>query len=147
MIYATNSDLTKFYAQALEFGVSDWADEIALAQADVILAVKTKWFFVEFGSLRTRGMVVQPVFNEDLLTPEQWTTAVVYRALSAYILPKLSNFRPEGDAFQVAASFFKERYVEELELQIAGGVEYDLNNDGTVSEAEKFPTLTNRLYR
>ena len=147
MIYATNSDLTKFYAQALEFGVSDWTDEIALAQADVILAIKTKWFFIEFGSLRTRGMVVQPIFNENLLTSEQWTTSVVYRALSAYILPKLSNFRPEGDAFQVAAAFFKERYVEELDLQIAGGVQYDLNADGSVSAAEEFPTLTNRLYR
>jgi len=147
MIIANNSDLTKYYPQALEYGISDWSAELASAQEDVLLIIKTKWFFVEFGSLRTRGMVTQPIFNPELLVATQWNKAVVYRALYAYVLPKLSNFRVEGDAFQKAAEFYDERFDEEMDLQLSGGVQYDLNKDGNISHAEEFPSLTNRLYR
>jgi hypothetical protein len=147
MTFATNSDLLKYYTTVMDHGVVDWSAEIAEAQGDIENIVKAKWFFVEFGSQRTRGMVIQPIFNPDLLVPAQWNKAVCYRALANYILPKLSTFRPEGDAFQKAVDFYDQRFDEEMDLQLSVGVQYDLNNDHTISEAEKFPTLTNRLYR
>jgi hypothetical protein len=43
--------------------------------------------------------------------------------------------------------FFDQRFDEEMDLQFGVGIEYDLNADGNVAITEKFPTLTNRLYR
>jgi len=147
MTFATNSDLLKYYTTVMDHGVTDWSAEIAEAQSDIENIVKAKWFFVEFGSQRTRGMVIQPIFNPSLLVPAQWNKVTCYRALANYILPKLSTFRPEGDAFQKAVDFYHQRFSEEMDLQLSVGVQYDLNNDHTISETEKFPTLTNRLYR
>jgi hypothetical protein len=147
MTFATNADLVKYYASALEHGVSDWTDELQQAEDDIKLVVKTKWFNLEFGSQRNRSTVTAPVFDGERLTATQWRQAACYRALSAYILPKLSTFRPEGDAFQQALTFFNQRYNEEMNLQLTSGVEYDINNDGNVTDVEKFPTYTNRLYR
>jgi len=147
MTFATNSDLLKYYTTVMDHGVTDWSAEIAEAQSDIENIVKAKWFFVEFGSQRTRGMVIQPVFNPSLLVTTQWTKATCYRALANYILPKLSTFRPEGDSFRQAVDFYDQRFDEEMDLQLSVGVKYDLNNDSVISEAEKFPTLTNRLYR
>jgi hypothetical protein len=147
MAYATNEDLVKLHPTILDHGIVDWTDEIQLAEDDINLIIKTKWFVQEFGSLRTRGMVIAPIFNPALLVPEQWTKATAYRALYAYILPKLSTFRPEGDTFSTAADFFDQRYDEEMDLQLSAGVMYDLNADGTIKESEKFPSLQNRLYR
>lgn len=146
-VFATNSDLVRLYPNAMDHGVADWTEHLAEAQGDIENIVKAKWFYPEFGSQRTRGLVVQPVYYPERLTASQWTKACVYRALSAYILPHLSTFRPEGDSFQEQMDFFDQRFDEEMDLQFGVGIEYDLNADGNVAITEKFPTLTNRLYR
>lgn len=147
MAFATNDDLVKIHPTVLDHGVVDWTDELAMAEDDITTMIKTKWFLVEFGSYRTRGMVAQPVYNPDLLVGSQWTKAVCYRALSAYIMPKLSTFRPEGDTFSVASDFYKARFDDEMDMQLNAGVQYDVNDDGEIKEAEKFSTFSNRLYR
>jgi len=147
MTFATNPDLLKYMPTVMEHGVTDWTQELADAEDDIKLIVKTKWFFVEFGSLRTRGMVQQPVYDPTLLVASQWNKATCYRALCAYILPKLSTFRVEGDVFQKQMDFFDARFDEEMDLQLSSGVKYDLNKDSNIGNAEEFPTLTNRMYR
>ena len=145
--FATNDDLVRLHPTVLDHGVVDWTDELAEAQKDVELIIKTKWFLIEFGSMRTRGQAYTPTFNPDLLVPEQWRKAVCYRALAYYIMPHMATFRPEGDTFSTAAEFFDTRFDDEMDLQLGGGVMYDLNADGNISNNEKFPTLTTRLYR
>lgn len=147
MSFATNSDLVKYYPTAMDHGVADWTADLTQAQGDVETLIKTRWFNQEFGQTRTRTVVGQPTYNPALLTESQWTRATVYRALSCYILPKLSTFRPEGDAFREQLAFFQNRFDEEFNLQVGSGVEYDLNNDNTVTSSEKFAVEQNRLYR
>lgn len=148
MPFATNSDLVKYYPTAMDHGVADWTTDLTQAQGDVQTLVKTRWFNLEFGSGRGRTNIIgQPIYDATRLTDLQWTRATVYRALSCYILPKLSTFRPEGDAFREQLAFFQSRFDEEMNLQFGSGVEYDLDNDNTVEAGEKFAVDQNRLYR
>jgi hypothetical protein len=119
-----------------------------MAQGDVETIVKTRWFNVEFGTVRSRSSVFGlPTYDATKLTDSQWTRATCYRALAVYILSKLSTFRPEGDSFREQLAFFQSRFEEEMNLQFGAGVEYDLDNDGTVETGEKFAIAQDRLYR
>ena len=144
--FATNDDILKYFPTAFEHGVADWTDELALAQTDVELKIKSKWYVSAFTSSRAAYSSSER-FDPELLTASQWTKSTVYRALSDYILPKLSTFRPEGDPFQVQIDFFSKKFAEELDMQITSGVEYDINDDGSIGDNEKYASSTNRLYR
>jgi hypothetical protein len=148
MPFATNDDLVKYFPTAMDHGVADWTAELAMAQGDVETIVKTRWFNQEFGTVRSRSSVVGlPTYDATKLTSSQWTRATCYRALAVYILSKLSTFRPEGDSFREQLAFFQSRFEEEMNLQFGAGVEYDLDNDGTVETGEKFAVAQDRLYR
>jgi hypothetical protein len=43
--------------------------------------------------------------------------------------------------------FYRSRYGEEMEQVFQDGVEYDADNDGTVTNAEKKPRHSGRLFR
>ena len=147
MSFATNEDLVKYYPTAMDHGVGDWSTELALAQGDVETLVKTRWYNQEFGTGRGRTLPSVPTFDATKLTATQWTRATVFRALACYILPKLSTFRPEGDAFREQLNFYQSRFEEEFNLQLGAGVEYDVNDDGNVTTGEKFAVAQDRLYR
>lgn len=147
MSFANNSDLVTYYPTAMDHGVADWTNELALAQGDVEILVKTRWFNQEFGQPQGRTIGSMPTFDPALLTETQWTRATVYRALAVYILPKLSTFRPEGDSFREQLAFYQNRFDEEFNLQLGSGVEYDLDGDNTVTTGEKFSVAQDRLYR
>lgn len=149
MSFATNEDLVEYYPNAMEHGVGDWTAELAQAQTDVETLIKSRWFNKEFDNGATRYRISGgfPTYDPSRLTASQWTRATCFRALSCYILPKLSTFRPEGDAFREQLNFFQNRFDEEFNLQLGAGVEYDTNDDGSVSEGERFQVDQMRLYR
>lgn len=148
MSYATNEDLTYYMPDALDHGVADWTNELAMAEEDVKREIKVRWFNVEFGTGKNfRGSVSVAQFDSTKLEAIQWKRATVYRAMSQYILPKLSTFRPEGDSFRERIDFYRSAYSEEMNLQLSSGVEYDFNDDGQVDAGETWATQQNRLYR
>lgn len=138
MAFANNENLQQYAPEVFEQGVDDWSDELALAETDVINRIKIDyWNKFESPSL----------FNSARLTESQWTKSTVYKALYAYILPKLSTFRPEGDPFMMQITFYKERFAEELSLQYGVGIEYDHNNDGSIDQASELERVELRLTR
>jgi len=138
MAFSTNNDLNIYAPEVFGQGVEDWSNELALAETDVINQIKIKyWNKYESPSL----------FDSSKLTAAQWTKSTVYQALYAYILPKLSTFRPEGDPFQMQISFYKERYNEEFNIQFGVGIEYDKDGSGTVEDSEITRFQQDRLYR
>jgi hypothetical protein len=151
MSFATNEDLVEYWSTAMDYGVADWTQELTQAQLDVETMIKSRWFNKEFNT-GVRYRISAPgnssAFNAGRLTESQWTRATCFRALSCYILPKLSTFRPEGDAFREQLNFFGSRFEEEFNLQLTAGVEYDLNDDGLIDiGGEKFEVDTSRMYR
>lgn len=136
-VFATNQDLMEYAPDVFSQGVDDWTDELAKAQADVVNQVKIKYW----QKYHTPGSL-----DIELLTASQWTKSTVYRALSAYLLPKLATFRID-DVFVEQIKFYKERYAEELDTQFALGIEYDTNADGEVTSGEVNEYRQDRLYR
>lgn len=136
-VFATNQDLMEYAPDVFTQGVDDWTDELAKAQVDVINQVKIKYW---------QKFHTPSRFNVDLLTASQWTKATVYRALSAYLLPKLATFRID-DVFVEQIKFYKERYAEEIDTQFALGIEYDNDEDGNIDDGEITEYRQDRLYR
>lgn len=137
MAFATNKNLHDWAPDVFDHGVDDWTDELGYAEDDVANNVKANYYAKHHNSRN---------FEKSKLTETQWTKAAVYRALSAYILPKLATFRID-DVFQAQIAFYKERYAEEMDLQFKLGIEYDTNDDGTVQDGEITEYNQGRLYR
>jgi hypothetical protein len=135
-MFATNNNLNQYAEDVFKHGITDWSDELADAESDIVNLVKAKYW----------NKMRSGIFDKDLLTQSQWTKATVFRALTMYILPKLSTFRVE-DVFMEQIHFYKERFSEEMDIQFAVGIEYDANEDDTVQESEKHEFVQDRLYR
>jgi len=137
MAFATNDDLTVYIHDIFDHGVSDWSDELALAETDVTNQIKIKYW----NKLNDKA-----TFDKTRLVEAQWKPATVYRALSAYILPKLSTYRID-DTFQEQLGFYKAQYAEEIDTQFQLGIEYDRDDSGTVESTEVETFTQTRLYR
>lgn len=139
MAFATNENLHSYAPDVFDQGVDDWGDELALAETDVVNQIRIRWW----------NRYEDPtLFDGTKLTDTQWTKSTVYKALYAYILPKLSTFRPEGDPFQTQINFYKERFEDEISVQFGIGIDYDRDGDGSVDANTEIDRLvTDRLYR
>ena len=139
MAMATNTDLEKYCPEVFEQGIDDWTDELTDAQADVENLIQYNWW---------NKMHSRSEWDATKLDETQWTKSTVYKAMAAYILPKLSTFRPEGDPFREQLSFYKERFEEEFDVQFGLGIRYDEDDDGNISDTgEVYEFDQSRLYR
>jgi hypothetical protein len=138
MAFATNNNLQEYAPEVFDQGVDDWTDELAKAEEDVKNMIQFKWF---------NKFYARKQWDPTKLVETQWTKTTVYQALYAYILPKLSTFRPEGDPFREQLSFYKDRFTEEWELQFGIGIKYDFGSDGTIGNEDIVEVAQDRLYR
>jgi hypothetical protein len=137
MAFSTDSDLTALLPDILTLGISSFTDEHARAQADIEREIRNKWW-------DKTGFSGE--LDATLLTDSQWTRAASYLVLWRYALPQLTNW-VDGDRFQNMIEFYRARYSEEMDAIFRDGVEYDANNDSTVTNAEKQPRYSGRLFR
>ena len=137
MAFSSDSDLTAIIPDILSFGISSFSAEHALAQAEIERELRAKWY---------PKLQLSVEMDANLLTASQWTKTSAYLVLWKHALPKLTNW-VDGDRFQNMITFYKTRYEEELASVIRDGVEYDFNDDNTVSESEKAPVHFGRLTR
>lgn len=136
MAFSSDTDLEELVPDILELGIESFAGFHADAQADIERDIRTKWW----SKTGYSGEM-----DATLLTDSQFTKAASYLVLWKYALPQLTNW-VDGDRFQSMIAFYKSRYSEEIESIYADGVEYDYNEDSTVSESERSTTV-NRLVR
>ena len=148
MAYATNSDLTQYVPSIVNHGITDFTTQLTEAESDVNRYLEVNWYNKTFTQgFDQIGRAVGAEFDATLLTDTQWTRATVFRALYAHILPLLSPFQVSGDTFQTMIDYYRNRFHEEIDMEIAQGVEYDLDNDGTVTRTEKHKVRQDRIYR
>jgi hypothetical protein len=134
MPYATLDDLLLVEPTITDYGVLDWDAELARSETEVNRILQVRWFLA-YQKTQSDNLV----FNAALLTDSQWTQATVYHALAYHIAPKLTKFENAGaeDKFQVMMAYYQGRFEHEMDLCLRLGVEYDLNNNNTVTSAEK----------
>lgn len=137
MAFSTDSNLIELVPDILDFGITEFTDEHARAQADVEREIRNRWW-------HRKG--IKGEMNASYLTESQWTRATSYLVLWKYALPQLTNW-VDDDRFLQMIDFYKARYGEELDAVFQDGVEYDADDDGTVTDKEKESIPLNRLDR
>lgn len=137
MAFSTDWNLQEIIPDILDFGIDNFIEEHARAQAELEREIRNRWWH------RTGNA---GELDASLLTESQWTKANAYLVLWKYALPKLTNW-VDNDRFLQMIDFYRVRYGEELEAVFADGVEYDADEDGTVQNDEKLPKPLNRLDR
>jgi hypothetical protein len=144
MSYATLSDLVLVEPTITDYGVLDWDAELARSEVEVNRILQVRWFLA-YQKTQSGNLT----FNATLLTETQWTQATVYHALAYHICPKLSKFETQGneDKFQVMMAYYQGRFEHEMDLCLRLGVEYDLDNNNTVTTQEKQSLQSLKLVR
>ncbi len=137
MAYSSDADLQDYQPDILDLGIDIFIDEHELAKKDIDREIKIKWFDKAHAG---------KVFDADKLVEAQLKTLSVYLVLWKYALPKLTNW-VDNDRFITMIDFYKSRYGEELADILSSGVEYDEDDDGTVSRIESQPVGAGRLIR
>jgi hypothetical protein len=142
MAYATITNLLQVEPTITEYGVLDWDAELARSEVEVNRILQVRWF------QSYKSSNGNSTFNAALLTESQWTQSTVYHALAYHICPKLTQFSgAEPDKFQVMIQYYSQRFEHEMDLCLRLGVEYDIDNNNTVTDSEKQSLKGLRLVR
>lgn len=151
MAMSTDDNLIEYQADILDYGIDDFESYHAKAREDILRKLRAEWW------VRSRNMTNFDIsrslpsleMDADRLTESQFTRCACYRVLSEYALPQLTKWNASGDEdkFQVMMMHYRKKYEEEFNSILQDGVEYDFNNDDTVSQSEKQPFHTRRLVR
>jgi hypothetical protein len=141
MAMSSDSDLTTYQPDILGYGISAFTSYHAKAQADIERELRSVWY-------PKTGYSAEEM-DEDLLTESQFARACAFRVLGWYALPQLTkwNTSTDKDKFQNMMDHYRSAYFDELDSVIRDGVEYDANEDSTISVSEKRPVHHGRLFR
>lgn len=148
MAMLTITDIQEYVPDVLDYGIQDFTAEIAKTEQDIYRLLRVRWWPTWKANrydIVVRGITIE--MNTSLLTATQFTRAAVYYCMAEHILPKLSQFQPDGDKFQEMMKHYRTSFETEFSLVLQDGVEYDYNDDGTVDVAEKQPQYFLRLQR
>jgi hypothetical protein len=148
MAFATITNITEYEPDILNYGLPEFDDAIAKAEQDVKRYLRVNWWpSQQIGRFDITIVGFNAEMDETKLTDSQFTRATVYCALGYYIYPRLSKFEPTLDVFQMKYDYYKKMYAEEIDMVIRDGIEYDVDDDGNVTAAEKTPNYFLRLKR
>jgi hypothetical protein len=137
MAFSTDSDLVELIPDILDLGIANFIEYHAKAEADIKREIRRKWW----PKTGNKGEM-----DDSLLTDAQWTRASSYLVLWKYALPQLTNW-VDGDRFQNMIDFYKARHAEEMDAVFQDGVEYDYDDDGSISDKERDIVAGGRLNR
>jgi hypothetical protein len=148
MAFANNAQLVEVLPTIINHGITDFTSDLAEAEKDVKRYLEVNWYNKTYsGGYNQIGRSVGSAYDASLLTETQWQRATIFRALSTHILPSLSPFTVGGDTFREMITFYKSRFNEEMDMEMAQGVEYDADDDGTISKGEVHRQRADRVYR
>jgi hypothetical protein len=144
MAYATFDDLKQVEPTIDEYGVLDWDVELARSETEINRVLKVRWYLAY---QKAHPSIATVELDTTLLDSTQFTQATVYHALAYHICPKLTQFQPDQDKFQIMMQYYQGRFEHEMDLILREGVRYDLDDDGTVERTEKQSVNPMRLVR
>jgi len=148
MAYATLNDLLDVDPHITDYGVLEWATELAKSEQEINRLLSVRWFpSYQKGRTDIRYSNLAVLMDEDKLDPTQWTKATVFHALAYHICPKLTKFEAEPDRFREMMDYYKARFEDEFDLCLRQGVRYDANDDNVYQDVEKTPDVFLRLRR
>jgi hypothetical protein len=76
-----------------------------------------------------------------------FTDLCVYHTLSEYLLAKVADFGNQDSAERQKIGFYDTKFRDLFDELIVAGDWYDFTNNGTITDAEKYPYVTNLVRR
>ena len=102
-----------------------------------------------FQGVIVRQAVSVPELDPFLIRARQgdFTDLCVYHCLSTYLYPKVADFGNPDSAERQKIGFYDEKFRSLFDELVSDGDWYDFNNDGSVTNAEKYPFPVNLVRR
>jgi len=108
--------------------------------------------------IRQSGSAAQVVYGQSLSVPpldpflilarqSDFTDLCVYHTLSEYLLAKVADFGNQDSAERQKIGFYDTKFRDLFDELIVAGDWYDFTNNGTITDAEKYPYVTNLVRR
>lgn len=138
MAISTDNDLLDYLPDLESFGIEDFSDDHSRAESDIYRHLRRDWFPMTGYSGE---------MDSTLLTSSQFTKLSVFRVLGWYVFPRLTKWSVDPDRFERQMTHYRSEYADEFEAILRDGVEYDANEDGSISVSEKAPVHHGRLVR
>jgi len=147
--YATLDDLKAVEPNITEYGILDWDVELARSTQEVQRVLSVRWWPQYSKQFKVNITIVgqMALMDATRLAGTQWTKATCYHALAYHICPKLTQFSPQTDKFQIMMNYYQGRFEHEMDLAIREGVQYDINQDGIIANFERLPDTYLRIRR
>jgi hypothetical protein len=144
MAYATLADLLAVEPNIQEYGVIEWDIELSRSENEINRVISVRWWPTR---RKNSGLRDADLMDTTRLDATQWTQATVYHALAYHVCPKLTQFSPDRDKFQIMMEYYRGRFEHEMDLCMREGVRYDTDGDNTFSDTEKASDTSLRLRR
>jgi len=104
--------------------------------------------------IRQSGSYADVVVGQSILVPalnpfqilarqNDFTDLCVYHSLSEYLLAKVADFGNPDSAERQKLGFYNEKFRGLFDELVTAGDWYDFTNNGTVTDAEKYPYVMN----
>ena len=146
--YAEDFDLKEYDDDIFDHNVSSFEAEIIRASADVLNKIKSEWWpkAIESVSSEDHDTGLMPAtLDEQYLNTAALKQITIFRALFAYIYPRLSTFI-DGDTSREKAAHYKTMFNDEWKV-IKGLPLYDFDKDSTFEDTERRGPIGRRLVR
>ncbi len=138
------ADVQTYQPDAFDFGlasndakVTTW---LGLTTEDILRELRIKWWQTYKTNVFTDITVLNTVeLDNTKVNLDQFKRAGVYLFLGKFFFPALTKFRPEADKdrFERMIEFYNSQYNIEFQKILEDGVEYDSDDSGTISVAER----------
>jgi hypothetical protein len=142
----TTSDVLKYQPDAFDFGISTTATEtinfLAQTTNDILRELRIQWFPTYKTNVYTDITVLNTLeMDNTKINLDQFERAGVYLFLGRFYLPALTKFRPEADKdrFERMAEYYMSEFNKEFRSILEDGVEYDSDDNASISKAEREP--------
>jgi hypothetical protein len=140
----TTSDVTAYQPDAFDFGIASGDSKVTTwiteTTNDILRDLRIRWWQTYKTNVYTDITVLNTVELEpDRVNLDQFKRAGVYLFLSKFFFPALTKFRPEADKdrFERMIEHYNSQYNVEFQKILEDGVEYDADDNQTISVAER----------
>ena len=140
----TVADVQTYQPDAFDFGIASNDSKVTtwlgLTTDDILRELRIRWWQTYKTNVYTDITVLNTVeLDNTKVNLDQFKRAGVYLFLGKFFFPALTKFRPEADKdrFERMIEFYNSQYNIEFQKILEDGVEYDSDDSGTISVAER----------
>ena len=142
-LYVTETDLEKIRPDILNYGVTDWEDQIFRAETHVFRILEARWYRENSDDYGINPSTY-PFDPELLKDPDQVKLLISYKVLENIYLYLMKD-SPNADPFERQSETFRKLFKDELATVLTSGLDYEWGSGDAA--AERMVPRRRRLIR